>query len=345
MAKRNAEVVLQYSTAYPFRLQGNEMLCVFCCESYQDPAEYRKHMDDAHQTYTVSTAFAHCYRRKDYLKVDLTGLRCRICEEPFNDINDIAKHIQEWHDAKNLDLKYEVGMQPYKMENGNWSCFVCNKKMPSMVTLVRHTTAHSLKFTCDICGRNYHKNEALRYHIKCSHSGKHSCRKCWREFPSLEKKREHIKVSKPCWPFCCTSCGDRFLSWEIKQKHLSDYHGRPKKTYNCPDCDKVFENRKLFYKHFKLSHTDENFICTCCGQRFADKKDLEDHRLGHSGEKLFKCSVCTKAFSRDKTLKQHMWIHSENKRFGCLICDKQFAQKVSLKGHMKSHHPNISLEF
>lgn len=345
MAKRNAEVVLQYSTVYPFRLRGNEMHCVYCREVYEDPADYRKHLDETHQQFTVSTAFAHCGSRKEYLKVDVTDLKCRLCANPFEDINEIAKHLYERHDRRKLNLKYDIGMQPYKMERGNWGCYICGKKMPSLTTLGRHTTAHYQKFTCDVCGRNYLTNEALRYHFRCSHSGKHCCRKCWREFPNLDAKREHIKMSKPCRPFVCVHCGDRFLSWEVKQKHLIDVHGRPKKTYECPDCDKVFESRRIFYLHYKLSHTEDSFTCSCCGQKFANKKVLDDHRLGHTGEKLYKCSVCSKAFSREKTLKQHMWIHSENKRFSCHICDKQFAQKVSFKGHMKSHHPNVIIEF
>jgi KRAB domain-containing zinc finger protein len=292
MAKRNAEVVLQYSTAYPFRLQGNSMLCVYCCESYQDPAEYRQHMDSTHQNFTVSTAFAHCSRRKDYLKVDLTGLKCRLCAETYSNVKDMAKHIYDLHECKKLNLNYEVGMQPYKMEKGCWECSICDMRLPSLVKLGRHTTAHYQKFTCDICGRNYYTNESLKYHVRLSHSGKHSCRKCWVEFSNLDEKKEHLKVSKQCWSFCCLTCGDRFMSWENKQKHQVQVHGCAKRTYECPDCDKVFDSRKHFYKHYKLSHTDENFICSCCGLKFANKRELDDHRIGHTGEKGHKCSVC-----------------------------------------------------
>ncbi|XP_059056466.1 oocyte zinc finger protein XlCOF6-like isoform X13 [Achroia grisella] len=342
MAKRNAEVILQYSTVYPFRLRGKWMQCVYCCDRYEDPTVYRNHMDEHHQKFTVSTAFAHFGKRKDYLKVDCTNLKCRMCRQPFETLEDVAKHIYERHECKKLNLNYELGMQPYKISKDNWICLLCDKKFAALTKLCRHTTSHFLKFTCDVCGRCYLTNEALKYHIKCSHSGKYQCRRCWREFESTEEKREHQRNSKPCWTFCCTTCGERFNSWELKQKHSVEIHNLPKQTYNCPDCGEVYDSRKLFYAHYKLTHTDESYMCSYCGLKFICKNALEDHRICHTGEKPFKCTVCTKSFSREKGLKQHMWIHSDIKRFICAICSKQFAQKVSLKCHMKSHHPDIT---
>ena len=345
MTKRNAELVLQYSTVYPFRIRSKTMICVYCCEEYEDPKDYRTHLDEAHKTFTVSTALAHCGYGKEYLKVDLTDLKCRICSLPCNNLEEIAEHIREIHGVSKIDLNYEIGMHPYRMDGEKWVCFLCDKKMPSLTKLCRHTTSHYQKYTCDVCGRTYLKNEALKYHIRCSHTyGNHVCRKCWIDFPTLEKKREHLRQSKRCWTFCCISCGERFMSWEGKQKHLIEIHGRQKKMYECPDCEETFESRKHFYTHFKVNHSDDSYVCSCCGLKYGTKKELEEHRFCHTGEKPYRCSICLKLFSRSKSLKQHMWIHSDNKRFICVICNKQFAQKVSLKGHMKTHHPEITLE-
>lgn len=348
MAKRNAEVVLQYSTVYPFRLRGKALLCVYCCEGYEDPIHFRRHVDGNHKKFTVSTAFAHIGSGKDYLKVDCTNLKCRLCFEPFANLDHVAEHLLKEHDRKDirkLRLEYDIGLQPYRLEKDKWFCYLCNKKLPTVTKLCRHTTSHYQHYTCDMCGRSYMTNEALKYHIKCNHSGNFVCRKCWQDFPTMEQKREHIRLSKKCWAFACVYCGDRFQSWEQKQKHLVANHDCPETNYPCPECDSTFQTRKRFYNHYKMAHTDEGFVCSCCGLKFGSKNQLEDHRLGHTGEKQFKCPVCSKAFTRNKSLSQHMWIHSENKRFICLLCDKQFAQKVSLKGHMKSHHPEVTLEF
>ncbi|XP_049883256.1 oocyte zinc finger protein XlCOF6-like isoform X14 [Pectinophora gossypiella] len=341
--RRNAEAVLQFSTVYPFRMRGEAtLICVYCLETYTDPHKYRSHLDNEHQDFSVSTAFAHC-KGKESLKVDCTGLKCRVCFEPFETIEEVAKHIYENHDCKDMDLTYDISMHPYKLVMGKWACFLCDKKVPSLVKLCRHTTTHFLKYTCDICGKNYLTNEALKYHIKCNHIGRNVCRKCWQEFPTAELKSQHVRESPSCKPFLCLTCGARFISWEQREKHKGDVHGLPKRIYHCPECGDTFYSRKSFYGHYKLAHTDESFMCSCCGLKFDAKYKLDDHVSGHTGEKSFKCDVCLKAFSREKNLKQHIWIHSETKRFSCVVCNKQFAQKVSLKSHMRSYHPDIEV--
>lgn len=341
LAKRNAEVVLKFATVYPFRLRGKSLLCVYCHEEYEEPNDYRQHMNDCHQSFTLATAFAHCSKGKDYPKVDCTNIKCRECGDLFETIAEVANHIYHIHEQKILNLNYDIGLQPYKLQKDKWVCYLCGEKLASLTTLCRHTTSHYLKYTCDMCGRSYMTFEALKYHIRCSHSGKNVCRKCWTEFPTLQDKRDHIRATPSCMPFCCLNCGERFLSWELKQKHLVSNHGHPARDYSCPECEEKFSVRKRFYNHYKLTHTDSGFVCSCCGLKFGTKGQLDDHRVGHTGEKDFMCRVCLKTFSRQKSLKQHMWIHSETKRFLCVVCDKQFAQKVSLVGHMKSYHPDV----
>ncbi|XP_060809186.1 gastrula zinc finger protein XlCGF26.1 isoform X17 [Amyelois transitella] len=344
IAIRNAEIVLRYMTVHPFRLSGHHMVCVYCWEEFADPADYRQHMHQNHENFTVSTAFAHCGYRRDCLKADCTEIKCRKCGQEFEDLDSAAKHIYESHDRK-MNLSHVIGLQPYRLSTDNWTCYLCSTKLPSITKLCRHTATHFLQHTCDVCGRSYLTKEALKYHVKCSHSGKQQCRKCWAEFDTLEKRREHQRESKKCWAFCCVNCGERFISWEAKRQHLNEVHQVPQRTYPCPECGAVYVIRKQFYRHFKLVHTNESFVCSCCGLKFVSKNQLEDHRVVHTGEKQHICIVCAKTFSREKSLKQHMWIHSEIKRFSCNVCDKQFAQKISLKGHMKSHHPDVSVEF
>lgn len=342
---------MRYSTVYPFRLRGKSITCVYCCEGYDDPTHFRRHIDVQHKQFTVATAFHHMSSLKEYLKCDITNLKCRLCYHPCEKIEDFTEHFKTKHIkthgdvVKKLKLEYDVGLQPYRLVNNNYCCYHCGKKMPTLIKLCRHTIVHYQRFTCDTCGRNYLSHEALKYHIKCIHEvTKHVCRKCWKEFPTSEMKKEHVRGSKPCWTFCCTICGERFQSWEQKQKHLQAEHDFEKIVYNCPDCEEKFTSRKYFYTHYKLAHTDEGFQCACCGLKFNTQKRLDDHSLGHTGEKQFICTICAKSFVRRKSLNQHMWTHSETKRFVCLLCDKQFAQKVSLKTHMRSTHPDVSID-
>ncbi|VVD05370.1 unnamed protein product [Leptidea sinapis] len=328
VARRSAEAVLKYSTVCPFRVRRSELCCVYCFDEFQSGAEFKQHMDTNHRLFNVSTAFSHCSTANEYLKVDCSDLRCRVCSEIFNSIEEIARHLHDIHDVRKINPDHKIFLQPYKIDDDNWVCVICNKRMPSLTKLCRHTTSHYQKFTCDICGRSYLTNEALKYHVRCNHSGsQYTCRKCWQEFLTDEEKKHHVQTSKQCWPFCCVHCCEKFKSWEGKQKHLEDVHGKPKKKYNCTDCNEVFESRKQFYSHYTLYHTNDSFMCTCCGMKFTKKHKLEDHKITHTGEKDFECDICNKLFTRKNTLKQHMYIHKVVKRFPCPVCNKQFAQK------------------
>lgn len=344
MARRNALVILEHTTAFPFRLRGQIMTCVYCEDTFGEPQYYRLHMADKHTTFNVKAAVAHYSKTlNEYVKVDITELSCRKCGQNFDTLNNIARHLVSEHDLP-LNLDNEIGVQPFRLGADRWYCYVCNSKFPNLFKLARHVTTHYLKCTCHICGRPYLTSGALKYHIKFGHNKQPICRKCGKVFKDENEKKVHVSESSRCWNFCCIYCGERFKSWEIKQKHLMLVHQKPQVQYSCPDCDKTFEGRRLFYRHYKIVHTGDSFNCTKCDLVFESRKVMNDHMLRHTGEKLFECNICMKMFARKKSLTQHMWIHSENKRFLCSICNKQYAQKVCLKGHMKSNHPEVKQE-
>lgn len=330
---------MKYSTAYPFRLPEESMVCVYCCEGFEDPARYRQHMDEEHQIFNVKTAFAHL--SEGYIKVDCTCLQCRICYGSFDDLESVARHLFIAHN-KNVNLDFELGLQPFKVDKDKFFCAMCSWKAISIRQLSRHTQSHFLKYTCEACAKSYSTITALKHHVRFSHVGdERICRKCRKTFSTLEEKRTHVSESQKCWPHVCSVCFQRFITWNLKQVHLAEVHGAPKKSYDCPECPEVFVDRKKYRAHFKIAHTDDNFMCACCGLKFVSKRQLEDHQVVHTKEKAFPCSVCSKSFSRKKNLEQHMWIHREQKRFCCTMCNKVFNQRVSWKTHMKSYHPEL----
>ncbi|CAK1587551.1 unnamed protein product [Parnassius mnemosyne] len=340
-ARNNAKVVLKYSKAYPFRIPGDSMVCVYCCESYDDPEEYRTHQDEEHINFHVDTAFAHVFTNyNEYLKVDCMDLACRLCFERFDTINAIAEHLVESHSIK-INLAVEIGMQMFKLGAERWVCAICGVKLPCLRMLSRHTSCHYHKFTCETCGKSYVNRENLTRHIAYGHSEFKICTRCKKSFPSCEARREHVLASKSCWPLSCSLCGQRFANRRSKIDHLVEVHAQPPKTYTCPECGEAFDKWRMYRAHFIVTHTTDNYSCSFCDQKFDNKRSLLDHRVVHTKEKAFPCTVCSKSFSRKKNLMQHLWIHREDKRFECTLCNKQFNQRVSWKTHMKSHHPEL----
>ncbi|KAL0808622.1 hypothetical protein ABMA28_013060 [Loxostege sticticalis] len=339
-AKHNAKMIVRCTTAYPFKLPERFMVCVYCCDSFDDPPRFRHHMSEYHPEVKLRIAFAHI--PEGYIKIDCTDLRCRICFAQLNKLEVAVDHLIKEHD-QTIDLSCDLGVQPFILPDEKWACALCESKFISLRALSRHTQSHFPKFTCEACGKSYFSVSSLRFHKQVSHIGdQRICVKCKKTFETLEEKRKHVLESPRCWAFVCKFCGERFVSSTLRNAHRTQVHGMQSKEYVCPECPEVFPDRQKYRIHFITTHTNDYFSCTC-GKKFDSKSNLKKHMVVHTKEKLFPCTVCSKAFSRKKNLVQHMWIHSEHKRFECVDCNKQFNQKVTWKSHMKSYHPGVAI--
>lgn len=333
--RRNAAVILQNVTAYPFRLPEATIMCVYCCEDFPDPVDFRSHMVTEHDFVKVDVAFAHC--REGYLKTDCTELRCRICSKEHSNLEHVARHLIDDH---GFELAGEdFGLHPFKFKNDKLLCGICEKNFPCMRQLSRHMAAHYKNFTCESCGKAYTTNNALRQHLRFSHiDNERICRRCKETFCSLEAKKEHVASSPSCWSYRCGACSQRFITWNEKQAHLIRAHGHTRKSHSCPECREVFHSRNKYRHHFSTVHNNVCFVCSFCGRKFSTRRYLEQHNVVHSGIKQYQCEVCSRSFSRKDYLTKHVLIHSDARKFECALCSKKFNQKASFDCHMKTHN-------
>lgn len=341
IAKRNAQTLIQYTTAYPFRIPESSIVCVYCCESFVDGQLFRSHMDSNHKNVNVKVAYAHLH--EGFIKADCTRIRCRICSKTFDIVDAAATHLNESHNQK-IDLEFGLGIQPFWMEKEKLSCAICRTNCSNIRSLSRHIQEHFFQCTCELCGKSFATSTSLQRHLEfaCPLVPKQKrCRKCKVILNSSEDQKKHFEISVNCRQHLCSVCGERFSNWKLKINHMERTHGVPKKAYPCPECGLVFKKPNKFRSHFKIVHTHEHFDCPSCARKFDSKYYLDRHMVVHSNERLFFCDVCSKSFPRKYTLRQHMWIHSEVKQYECKMCHKQFNQKVSWKTHMKSYHPDL----
>lgn len=317
------------------------MVCVYCCDRFDDPTEFRIHMTKEHSNFKIGMAFAHM--PDGAIKVDCTELKCRLCDEPLPDLDEAAKHLTKEH-RKKINLKFDLGMHQFKIYKGKYTCSLCPEKFPTLPLLSKHTHTHYVQYTCEVCGKSYASLSSLNCHLRycCGYEpGTKFCRKCSKTFTSIKERTKHLEISVKCRQHVCNVCGIRFITWNMKQNHMKETHDMPGKSYQCPECPSEFNKRDTLRMHFKITHTNDFVECSYCEKKFETDMMLKRHIVVHTGERNFVCKVCSKAFPRKSTLGQHMWIHSEVKKHECKYCDKTFNQNVSWRTHMKSKHPEF----
>lgn len=279
--RSNAETILRWTTACPFRVNDKSILCVYCHELYDDPAAFRNHVRQDHDNCTLEVVFYNL-PKSEFIKADLTDLACKLCDENFQDLDTVAAHLTSQHNKK-IDFNTKLGVMPYKLKKDSFNCAVCGKIVPSLLHLNRHTISHFLSFVCHVCGSSYIASTGLLKHVRSKHQDYEVyCKRCRTKFPNMEAKERHRRTVKSCMPYSCPQCAERFLDWKTRQKHMEAQHGHAKKTYRCADCNVDFTSDIAYYNHFKLQHSDNCAVCKHCGMKFVSVYRLKRHLAKHN---------------------------------------------------------------
>ncbi|XP_053623428.1 zinc finger protein 668-like isoform X18 [Plodia interpunctella] len=280
-SRANAEIIIRDTTAYPFRVNDKSILCVYCQDLFDDPDVFRTHMDQEHAIFSLKVAFYNL-PKSEFIKADLTNLKCRLCPEQFASLEAAAAHLTVTHN-QNLTKNGKLGVMPYYLQKDVYTCAICEKSFPSLFHLNRHTITHFLSYVCHVCGSSYVASTGLLRHVRSKHQDYEvPCKKCGKKFPTMEAKEKHRRTEKQCMPYCCFKCNERFLDWKTRKRHMETAHGQSRKLYRCRECDLTFNNEGTYYDHFKLQHSTDCATCKHCGMKFLSLYRLKRHISKHS---------------------------------------------------------------
>ncbi|CAB3262403.1 unnamed protein product [Arctia plantaginis] len=342
----NLTAILQYSNASPFRdktIRG--FSCLYCANYFPDIEELRKHTAQQSEKSKINTIIDYKLSYNP-IKVDITNLRCTVCNLEMRDLTDLKDHLVSVHN-KTIHKHIKDIILPFRLENGhNFTCVICSVVHISFKNLYHHMSSHYRNYCCKKCGAGYITIAALRKHGKTHAQGIFPCDYCDKSYTSLTKKRNHEKgVHTGGWlRNKCPHCPEIFVSYYDRSEHLVKEHNQAPVIYPCNACNKTYKKKFELNRHIKHHHLQQrSYLCDKCNAKFFSKRGLVDHLSRHTGGEVCSCDVCGKTFSRARTLKEHMKIHGDDKRFQCEICKKTFMQKCSLKSHVRLHQDDLDI--
>lgn len=157
----------------------------------------------------------------------------------------------------------------------------------------------------------------------------YNCAECALNFETEQAFDIHMKLSH---------------SNHLETSTTSDVNRNETSTsFECPECHKVFAERKILKRHLKIHSPIKPHACPECDMSFAESSNLSKHMKKHTGElrnvigKPNLCSVCGKGFKWASSLSKHMKHHTKHKILNCPYCPKYYVEARSLNIHMRSH--------
>ncbi|XP_026743972.1 zinc finger protein draculin-like isoform X6 [Trichoplusia ni] len=342
--RSNIRLILQCSNATPIRCRGGiGYACSFCGDEYPEPANLKKHTIEEHDDITISKFTPGKYLADFYVKLDITNLICKICNEKFNLLEQFIDHLINKHDKKYFnDIKNHI--MAFKFDDNLLKCIYCSQNFHKFKNLQQHMNLHCRNYICEVCDAGFINKKILNCHSEAHKIGTFKCDLCPKVFDTHRKKTGHEKSVHVYASFTlkCGYCNEKFNSYRKKDIHMYEKHGVQIKTLKCSACEKTFESRNALTIHTKRDHLMERkHCCTECDMKFYGRRELDQHMVKHTGAKDFKCDVCHKEYGRKKTLREHMKIHNDDRRFKCEHCGQAFVQKCSWRSHMRSKHNEV----
>ncbi|XP_022819259.1 zinc finger protein 181-like isoform X3 [Spodoptera litura] len=337
--KENARTIIQCTNATPIKGHwGIGYSCLHCPYQSPDPTELKKH--------TLTTHFSNSdpietvkYVSDMVLRIDITDLKCEICDLPMENLKDVMMHLKTNHNQPmHLDIPNHI--IPFKFNDEFLQCALCSKQFDFFKHLSEHMTEHYSNYECTDCGKHFINKRALRTHIVRHQKGVFVCAFCPKIFDTRIKMKEHERVlhMKGSKTRKCGYCDEKFMDTVRKNDHEVKVHGAPIPQFCCKACGKNFDSQRSLKSHINHFHLLlRPHKCPECGKGFYNKNEMKRHIVKHTKLKEYQCQICSKYYVTRTSLRSHMKIHSGQSTYTCERCGDTFIQKKTWIQHVTKH--------
>ncbi|XP_060809184.1 zinc finger protein 714 isoform X15 [Amyelois transitella] len=342
LERENAAILIESTTIRPFtqlcfplRFQ-----CFYCHDPYPDIDVLLQH-SNTHKIPTRKELMKNYLKKgKKTIKVDISDLKCRLCNVPCSNLNEVRNHLIVEHGKKFTSSGNGMIAYNLKKKDGVFTCHLCSEKFNSFFLLNKHINVHYNNAICESCGKGFVSHRRLIHHKKIHNNGQHPCDKCNMIFPNAAKFKYHADrvhgEQKKSKPSKCQYCSERFEYHYEKMKHLSASHGISFE-FKCELCNSIFKSRKSLSDHTIKYHT-QNIACEICQKPFSQRNHLNKHMATHTEERNYSCPLCAKTYRYEKNVRVHMKVHNVDWKYACSDCFVGFSNKIQLRRHLADTH-------
>ncbi|CAK1587532.1 unnamed protein product [Parnassius mnemosyne] len=347
--RQNAALLLENTTARPFVYCRYYFKCFFCREQYSELSVLLEHSSSHVMPDYVTILKELVPKGKRTVKVDISNLKCKICEKNYADLDTVRKHLTVDHEKDFTASGNGVVAYNLTPKNGQFLCHICDKMFQTFILLNRHMNVHFSNAVCETCGAGFMTHQRLIQHKEIHAPGGYPCGKCPKVYTTSSNLKYHVEKSHEgatkMRMLRCPHCPERFTEHFRKLKHLKDSHGVTF-TFECDVCKSIFPSRRALTMHTNKFHTKKT-QCNICNKSFSCITTLKKHMVSHTGERNFVCRICQKSYRHQKSLKHHLQIHvnGDSNKFFCSECGSGFSNRDDFNEHVKDWHTRCLFDY
>ncbi|CAH1969529.1 unnamed protein product [Acanthoscelides obtectus] len=283
---------------------------------------------------------------------------CDVCVATFESKHALMRH-KEMH-------AQEMAQQPATSKSV--FCKYCKIQFDSVISLAKHMHLEhgesskpkqmkikeanpGRKFTCSICNKSFHTQNALSTHIGWHRRGTNDSntkvskviQQVARDIPRAVPLPQMRVQNAPS--FRCHTCSGEFPNNTALQVHILEKHRSSNSISlvpRCNPCDKDFKSHEEYEKHKRFHDFLERQKQAEQQQQQAMMQQQQEQMASvhNTSGKNFPCKYCNAGFSRSDTLGIHMRQHHKEyvpTEFKCNYCERIFDKQNSLSIHLKTH--------